>query len=374
MNFRAGAVMTNKEKEMFEIIKKNPRISQSDLSKALGITRSSVSVHITNLIKKGYIEGRGYILRESDYVVVIGAANVDINGLSENPIIMGDSNPGTIEICLGGVSRNIAENLVRLNTEVKLITAIGADTFGEKIASECRQAGIDISHSMFIEGSGSSIYAAIVNNTGELTLALSDMHVLEKMTIDHLRRKTQLIKNGKILVIDAGLSEEVINYLVSAFKDFHIFLDPVSVGKAKKVKNIIGNFDTLKLSRLEAEYLSDIKIEGEKSLEKIGSYFIKKGVNRVFISTGREGIYFYSKTRSFLTPVQFVEAVNASGAGDAFMAGIVYGTLHHLGEEETIEFASAMAALTVQSAKTVSELMNRDNVAKIINTRRRTKI
>jgi pseudouridine kinase len=358
--------MTNKEKEMFDLIKKNPRISQTELAKTLGITRSSVSVHITNLIKKGYIEGRGYILRESDYVVVIGAANIDINGISENPIIMGDSNPGVIEICMGGVGRNIAENLARLNTEVKLISAIGTDTFGEKIAAECRQVGIDISHSMFIDGSGSSIYLAIVNNTGEMTLALSDMHTLEKMTIEHLRRKTQIIKEGKILVIDAGLSEEAINYLVSTFKDFHIFLDPVSTGKAKKVKNIIGNFDTLKLSRLEAEYLSGIKIEGEKSLEKSGAYFIEKGVNRVFISAGREGIYFYSKNRRFLTPVQFVDAVNTSGAGDAFMAGIVYGTLRQFSEEETIEFASAMAALTVQSAKTVSELMSRDNVAKFI--------
>jgi fructose-1-phosphate kinase PfkB-like protein len=48
------------------------------------------------------------------------------------------------------------------------------------------------------------------------------------------------------------------------------------------------------------------------------------------------------------------------------MAGIVYGTLHHFTEEETVEFALAMAALTVQSPKTVSELISQDNVAKFI--------
>ncbi len=43
----------------------------------LGITRSSVAVHIANLQKKGCLLGRGYIVNEGNYVVGIGAANVD---------------------------------------------------------------------------------------------------------------------------------------------------------------------------------------------------------------------------------------------------------------------------------------------------------
>ena len=43
------------------------------------------------------------------YVVLIGAANIDIQGFPFSKLIQRDSNPGFINICPGGVSRNIAE-------------------------------------------------------------------------------------------------------------------------------------------------------------------------------------------------------------------------------------------------------------------------
>ena len=56
--------MTNREKELLQILKENPMISQNDLADMLNITRSSIGVHISNLIRKGYIKGKGYILDE----------------------------------------------------------------------------------------------------------------------------------------------------------------------------------------------------------------------------------------------------------------------------------------------------------------------
>lgn len=89
--------MTNREEEIIKLISRNPAISQSDLATTLGITRSSVAVHITNLTKKGYILGKGYILRQDDYVTVIGGSNVDITGFPNKSLISGDSNRKVIE-------------------------------------------------------------------------------------------------------------------------------------------------------------------------------------------------------------------------------------------------------------------------------------
>ncbi|HCL51251.1 MAG TPA: kinase, partial [Clostridiaceae bacterium] len=83
--------MTNREKEILELIKKNPMISQKDLADILGITRSSVAVHITNLQKKGYILGKGYIVKEGEYVSIVGGANVDIQGFPKEKFILKDS-------------------------------------------------------------------------------------------------------------------------------------------------------------------------------------------------------------------------------------------------------------------------------------------
>ena len=55
--------MTQRERQILQLIEADPMISQQELADRLGITRSSVAVHISNLIRKGHIAGKGYILR-----------------------------------------------------------------------------------------------------------------------------------------------------------------------------------------------------------------------------------------------------------------------------------------------------------------------
>ena len=106
--------MTPREKEIINLLKKNPGISQQEIADELNITRSGVSTHINNLMTSGYILGRGYILREDSYVAVLGGCNMDITGYSFDNLKERDSNPGKIEYSSGGVGRNICENLARL--------------------------------------------------------------------------------------------------------------------------------------------------------------------------------------------------------------------------------------------------------------------
>mgnify|MGYP000747865822 CR=1 FL=1 len=104
--------MTRREQEILAWIRDNPLISQQELAQRAGITRSSVAVHISNLMRKGLIRGRGYLLGEGAYVAVVGAVNVDIGGTPDSALVPADSNPGRVTVTLGGVGRNIAENPV----------------------------------------------------------------------------------------------------------------------------------------------------------------------------------------------------------------------------------------------------------------------
>ncbi len=44
--------MTNREREIYQLLRENPMISQKEIADLLGIQRSSVAVHILNLTKK----------------------------------------------------------------------------------------------------------------------------------------------------------------------------------------------------------------------------------------------------------------------------------------------------------------------------------
>lgn len=94
--------LTERERQILEKIEQNPMISQNDLAQWCGITRSGVAAHISNLMRKGYIQGKGYVLTPPRYVAVIGAINMDVYGIADNDVVGESSNVGSIVSAVGG--------------------------------------------------------------------------------------------------------------------------------------------------------------------------------------------------------------------------------------------------------------------------------
>ncbi|CDF59203.1 PfkB family carbohydrate kinase [Thermobrachium celere] len=353
--------MTNREREILELIKKNPFITQEEIASKLNIARASVAVHITNLMKKGYILGKGYIVNEDEYVLVIGGANVDIQGFPKSKLKFKDSNPGQLNMSLGGVGRNVAENLARLNVNVKLITAVGEDVYGQKILEHSKNIGIDMSHSLVLSGEYTSTYLSILNEKGDMEVALSCMDICEKINVDYIKAKRKIIEGSRLCVVDTNIPKEAIEVLTE-FDDLILFLDTVSTAKAEKVRDIIGNFHTVKPNIYEAEVLTGICVDSVDKGKKACEVLLNKGVRNVFISLGEKGVIYGSKKGIHIIKMPKVEVVNATGAGDAFLAGLVYGYLNEFTIEETVKFAMSAAAITLSSKDTISDRLTVQNV------------
>ena len=129
--------MTQRERQILKWIEENPLISQQELADKAGIARSSVAVHISNLMKQGHIAGKGYIVRTAPYVVVVGGVNLDIGGRPHGELVAADSNPGQVRMSLGGVGRNIAHNMALMGLDVRMLTAFGDDMNAQRIAASC---------------------------------------------------------------------------------------------------------------------------------------------------------------------------------------------------------------------------------------------
>lgn len=358
--------MTSREEELLELIRKNPAISQNELAEVLGITRSSVAVHITNLIRKGYILGKGYILKEDDYVCVLGGANIDIIGLPSKKLIPADSNPGRIKVTLGGVGRNIAENLVHLGATTKLITAVGEDMYGMKIMEHANRIGLDMKNSIILKQAPTSTYLAILDENGDMSGAINQMDIIDEITIDFIQGKRQAIENARLCVIDTNIRSDVINYVLDNYKNTVFFLDTVSSRKAMKIKDKIGAFHTIKPNKIEAELLSNMKIENAHDLLKVSEYFLNKGVKRVFITLGPEGVFYNDGIVHKLIPNPKVEVVNATGAGDAFMAALAFSYFNNYDIDESARFSMAAAILALSCEETINPNMSKENVYKIM--------
>lgn len=358
--------MTERERQLLNWIEENPLISQQELAQRAGITRSSVAVHISNLMKKGLIQGKGYIVQTSPYVVVVGGANIDIYGYPNAPLIPRDSNPGTVSMALGGVGRNIAHNLSLLGENVKMITAVGEDLYAQQIARSCRELGIDLTNSLTIPNEATSTYLFISNHMGDMELAISDMDIYKHITPEYLLRKIDVIRNARICVADTNAPQKTLEYLAENCS-CPLFVDTVSTVKAAKLQGILDKIHTIKPNRLEAELLTGIAITDNHSLKKAAQHFIKLGVKQVFISLGAEGVYCADKTTSVHLPCYPAEVVNTTGAGDSFLAALAWGYLNGLSLEDSARAGLAASSICVASKETISPHISTENILSVMN-------
>ena len=319
--------MTQRERQVLQLIEKDPLISQQQIADKLGITRSSAAVHISNLSRKGLIAGRGYVLRSGSYAVVVGGVNVDIGGRSFAPLVSADSNPGRVTISLGGVGRNIAHNLSLL--------------------------GIDLSHALRVPGAATSTYLYLSDDRGEMALAVSDMSVCEKITPAYLASQLPLLQNAQVVVADCNLPAESLGYLAETCTA-PLFVDPVSTAKAEKLLPILSRIHTLKPNALEAALLSGVEIRGKKDAERAAQVLTELGVHRIFLSMGEQGVYAAMGQERLWLPTLPGNRVNTTGCGDAFLAALVWAYLEGMDLEHTALAGLAAGSIAMESQQTIN--------------------
>lgn len=349
--------MTKRERQILQCIEADPMISQERLAERLGITRSSVAVHISNLMKKGYIAGKGYVLRSASYAAVVGGVNIDIGGRSFAPLVARDSNPGRVTVSLGGVGRNIAHNMSLMGLDVRFLTALGDDLYAQRIAASCGELGIDISHALQVPDGSTPTYLFLNDADGDMALALSDMEICERITPSYLASHLALLNRAQLIVADTNLPAESLAYLAEHCAP-PIFADPVSTAKAGKLKPILGKLHTLKPNRMEAELLSGVKITGESSLRLAARTLLDTGLRRVFISLGTDGVFAADHNETWLVPCCPAQMKNATGAGDSFMAALAWAYLEGTDLRDSAAAAAAAAAITVESAETINSALS----------------
>ncbi|WP_295580230.1 PfkB family carbohydrate kinase [uncultured Oscillibacter sp.] len=351
--------MTQRERQLLNWIEENPLISQQELADKAGITRSSVAVHISNLMKKGYITGKGYIVHTAPYVTVVGGVNMDIGGQPGEDPVPRDSNPGTVRMSLGGVGRNIAHNLALLGVDTRLLTVFGDDLNAQKIAASCGELGIDISQSPVVPGGRTSTYLFINDRRGDMALAVSDMDIYRHLTPQVLAQRQKLLGASQAVVLDTNIPEESIRYLAENCPA-PLFADPVSTAKAGKLRPVLGRLHTLKPNRMEAELLSGVPITDGQSLRRAAQTLLDTGLRRVFISLGAEGVFAADHSGEVHLPVLEAEMVNTTGCGDAFMAAIAWAYLQGTDLAGTARAGLAASAVAMEGRETINPAMSAD--------------
>ncbi|MBR4502733.1 MAG: carbohydrate kinase family protein [Clostridia bacterium] len=253
-------------------------------------------------------------------VIALGGVNLDILGQSDGPFAFGDSNPGRIRFRAGGVSHNIAAELVRLGHHVSLVSCLGSGHASMTVRAMCLSEGIDTD--LCISGNtGPGVYLCLHGPDGDMIAAVNDMRGMES-----LRPETVLPlleeRDMDLMVMDCNLPEDT---LIAAARVWGnrvpIFIDPVSAFKAGRCLKALPFISAVKPNLTEAREMT-----GRESAGDCASAILGMGAKTVFISMGAAGVYYASdKERGVCPAIPLPEGTPLTGAGDALCAGLISG-------------------------------------------------
>ena len=297
------------------------------------------------------------------YICVIGGSNIDIEGYSHKKLLLGDSNPGVVKTSLGGVGRNIAENLARLGIKTTFLSVVGDDAHGKRVLDHAKAIGLDMEAAL-IADEPTSTYLSVLDETRELHVGIACMDILQRLDIAYIQKHEDIIKNASFCVVDTNLPD-VLAYLVTHF-DVPFVLDTVSTAKAARAKGLLKHFHTIKPNKIEAEVLSGISIQKLNDLQEAGRYFISQGVQNCFITMGAEGVYYKTKNSEGIITAPKMDMVSATGAGDAFVAGLIYGLCQEKEIEDEVKFAIGASRMAILSEETINPDISSQSIDSLI--------
>ena len=286
-------------------------------------------------------------------IYIVGGANVDISARSFKKLIENDSNPGKVTYSFGGVAHNIAINLVKIGCPVDFITAFSEDHFGKMLYESCYYSGLKLDNCQFFADQRTSLYIAVVEPDGDMNIAIADMDILSHLDTDKLKPLLSSLDENDMLVLDTNLTVEQLDNLINASKA-RIYVDPISTRKAVKITDFIDRLEMLKPNLLEAETLSGLKVNDSSDYMSLLNYFTDKGCKSIVISMGKDGLIGKKGDEAYHLSNTKVEIVNTTGAGDAFMAGYMYGQYHGYDFLTSLKYALANSAIALVSNETVN--------------------
>lgn len=290
----------------------------------------------------------------SNQIAVVGAANVDITASPLGHYRPCESNPSRVSIGFGGVGRNIAHNLRLLGDEVRFVSVFGSDAIARTLLTDCRRLGLLVEPVITASDARSNYFVCINNEHGEMQAGAADMELMSALTPERLEPAIGQLDQCQAVVADCNVGADVLQLLARRCRR-PLYVDATSVAKSKRVEAVFECGAsvpvTLKVNRSEAQALAGI----DGPVEAMAEALLARGAARVYITLGAEGIYCRDAHSHHRLAAQAVPVVNATGAGDAFMAAMVHGESSGMTMAEAAALGLRAAALALQSATAVSK-------------------
>lgn len=299
-------------------------------------------------------------------ILCIGATLVDELFFCANTIIPHSSNPAKKTSSIGGVVSNIAQHLALLGLNPSLLTVLSNDSETNLISSQLNSLGILFSESNF-DAPFTGKYVSISQPDGNLFVSVCDDFTSEYLSVSFLESKSDYIKEFEILIVDANLSFKSIQWLITFAnsKQQKLIIEPVSVSKAKKLANLdLNGVYMITPNQKELRAIANINYEEEFAFV---SHLLNSGVENVWLRKGNQGSAVFNANNCIELSVPTITIKDSTGAGDAALAGWVFGYCNQENEHTSLQLAHSLAMEVLQIKGAVATSITGESLQKIKN-------
>lgn len=281
-------------------------------------------------------------------IVVVGSLNMDsVIEVADMPK-KGETISGhKVSMIPGGKGANQAYAVGRLGGNVRMIGAVGKDSFGESLKSNLESVGVDVSGIAVLEGETTGQAYITVDDSGENSIIIiAGTNGLVDVELVQEHRK--LIEDSDIVLLQFEIPMEVVEYVkdMAAKMGKTIIVDPAPA-RSDLPDSFWKGIHYIKPNETELETLVGRTLTTVEDIKSGAREMLTRGVQAVIVTLGGEGCIYVTKEKEEYFAANRVQVVDTTAAGDSFTAAFALALSDGKSCEEAIRFGQKVSSYVV---------------------------
>jgi len=292
-------------------------------------------------------------------IAVIGSANIDLTTFTNQFPKPGETIFGQkFDLGFGGKGANQAVAARLCGAEVFMVARVGSDLFGPATIENFRKQGIDPRHVKQVQGLSSGVAPIFVDPSGQnrIIVVKGANDALKPADVDEA---AETLKTADCIVLQFEIPIETVYYTVQ-FARKHGIRCIVNPAPAQPVDmSALKDLDYFVPNESEAETISGAPVKNLDDAKSCASKLLSAGVRRVIITLGANGSLLATQGGMEHVSAFKVNAVDSTGAGDAFIGSFAVFLGEGLAEREAVRRANLYAGLSTTGVGTQKSFFDR---------------
>ncbi len=296
---------------------------------------------------------------------VVGASNIDLISYAPRLPKLGETLPGTrFEQGFGGKGANQAVMAAKLGAQVTFVTKLGDDVFGQQYLERFRDLNFDMTHVTVTDEDATGVAPIWVDEASGDNAIIVNLGANDLLSPADVEAARAAIAVADVLVCQWEIPTATVEAALRTAREVGTttIFNPAPA-REELPDGIIALCDILSPNESETEILTGWAVDSLDDAEAAAQRLIERGARHVILTLGARGSLLVNTEEIAHVPAPQVEAVDTTGAGDAFMGALAYFLASGVEMKEAMRRASAVAAASVQGRGTQSSFPNREDLA-----------